>query len=222
MAKVISKDKVDAFFGKLSGMEVYGPVEEDGIVLYKKVTGTPSLDFSNSKKPPKDVLFPQTEKMLDLVRDGPRFVDTKEPEMPDTPIVLFGVRPCYAAAISTLDKLFTWDYNDPYYVDPLRHPPISSNTAFYPRNMPVVFPNPFNPVTAKDGRLKFDNLIYGANIYVFTLSAEIVISLDATSIRMEWDGTNRYGQKISPGIYYYIIDLGEKKVKGKLFVVKDE
>jgi sulfhydrogenase subunit beta (sulfur reductase) len=49
--------------------------------------------------------------------EGARITGIKEPDYPETPILLFGIRPCDTRAIITLDKLFTWDYIDPYYVN---------------------------------------------------------------------------------------------------------
>ena len=115
--KVIDKAKVADFLNALADWEIYGPVDSDGITLFRKLDGEPNLDFDNSQKPPKEVFFPQTEKMLDLVMDGVKITGVKEPEYPETPILLFGIRPCDARAIITLDKLFSWDYVDPYYVN---------------------------------------------------------------------------------------------------------
>ena len=120
MAKMIKKDRLDDLLGKLAGsdFDVYGPIEEDGITQFKKLKGGDAkLDFENSRKPPKEILFPQTEKMFDLVIANNRIVGAEEPEMPANPILLLGARPCDVRAINVLDKLFTWDYTDPYYVN---------------------------------------------------------------------------------------------------------
>jgi len=117
MSHTLGKDKVPALFGALGDFDVYGPVEEDGVVRYRLLDSAPYLDFGNSRVPPKSVFFPQTETMFDLVREGNRFVGTEEPERSVRPLIVFGARPCDARAMTILDSLFSWDYVDPYYMD---------------------------------------------------------------------------------------------------------
>lgn len=114
---IIKKVRLDGFFEALKGKDVYGPVTEDGITRYQLMNGTPDLKFKSSRKPPKEIFFPQTEKMFDLVKDGRRFVGAKDVPPSDKDLVLFGIRPCDGRAFNVLDKLFNWDYKDPYYLD---------------------------------------------------------------------------------------------------------
>jgi uncharacterized repeat protein (TIGR01451 family) len=114
------------------------------------------------------------------------------------------------------------DYYDPHYVPALgRHPPVSSSAHFYPEDTVVVFPNPFNPRTAKSGTLKFLNAVPGSIIRIFTISGEAVIAINTSLIREEWDGKNRSGQEVSAGIYYYIITNQENKMTcmGKIYII---
>lgn len=137
MAKIIDKDKVSELLVKLSDYDIYGPVEEDGLVFYRKLKGEPLLDFENADKPPKKLFFPQTEKMFEFEVEGPKIVDIKEPENTDeSPMLLFGIRPCDARAMTVLDKLFTWDYIDPYYVDKRERATIISFSCTQP-DMPL-------------------------------------------------------------------------------------
>ncbi len=111
------------------------------------------------------------------------------------------------------------DYNDPYYVIQ-RHPPIISNIAYYPADIPVIYPNPFNPERAVGKVLKIDNLVPGSMIQIYTISGEIVTSLDTQDMTVYRDGKNRYGYMSSPGIYYWVIKIPFNKIyKGKLFIV---
>ncbi len=114
---IIKKVRVDGLFEAMKGKDVYAPVTEDGISRFKLVDGTPNLKFKNSRKPPKEAFFPQTEKMFDLVKDGTRFVGAKDVPSRDKDIVMFGIRPCDGRAFNVLDELFNWDYKDPYYLD---------------------------------------------------------------------------------------------------------
>jgi ferredoxin len=54
--------------------------------------------------------------MFDFERGQKGFIGIKPPNNSSKPIILFGVRPCDASSMTVLDKLFTWDYIDPYYV----------------------------------------------------------------------------------------------------------
>lgn len=112
------------------------------------------------------------------------------------------------------------NYNDDYYTGANRHPNITSKTAFYPSNVPVIYPNPYSPQKSVRGELKIRNLVPGAEVYIFTVSGEIVTSLKCNEdMEINWNGENRYGSQISPGIYYYRIFSGKKTHKGKFFVI---
>ncbi|MBA3044613.1 MAG: 4Fe-4S dicluster domain-containing protein [Candidatus Thermoplasmatota archaeon] len=120
MAKMIKKDKVRELLDKLANekFDIFAPIGEDGITLYRKLGAeTPLLNFQNSSKPPKEIFFPQTEKMFDITVENHRLVGATEPPMASNPILLFGARPCDMRAMKVLDALFTWDYTDPYYVN---------------------------------------------------------------------------------------------------------
>ncbi len=118
MSKIIKKSQIPELFKKLSEYDIHRPVEEDGVYLYRNLGDEETvLEFTNSRKPPKEIFFPQTEKMLDFVKEGNRFVKAVTPEMPDRQMLLFGVRPCDAKAFTITDKLFSWDYIDLYYVN---------------------------------------------------------------------------------------------------------
>jgi ferredoxin len=119
MAKTIKKEKVADLLKALKDFDIYAPVRERDAVKFKKldVGELPDLDFGNSDKPPKDVFFPQTEKMFDFKLDNKKFVGYEEVEKDDAQMLLFGSRPCDARSFAILDKLFSWDYIDEYWVD---------------------------------------------------------------------------------------------------------
>ena len=86
------------------------------------------------------------------------------------------------------------------------------------------YPNPFNPNTAVEGKLKFENVVPGSLITIYTLSGEVVTSLNAKErVVVKWDCTNRYGSLVSSGIYFYIIhNIHTNSMhKGKIFVVNN-
>jgi hypothetical protein len=96
-----------------------------------------------------------------------------------------------------------------------------SNPAIISVGEIVVYPNPFNPATARGNKLKFANIPRNAKIMIYTLSGELTKSFNAQTSYVLWDGTNSMGDKVSPGIYYYLIiwEDGKKIKKDKIFVI---
>jgi len=137
MARLIRKEMVGNLLEKLSGYEVFLPVrEKEGTVRFKPLgAGEPALAFGNSQKPPKEVFFPQTERMFDIEqKEGS--VEISEPELPESPIILLGVRPCDARSFISLDRLMNWDYVDPYFVQRRQRTTIVSFACVLP-DMPA-------------------------------------------------------------------------------------
>lgn len=72
------------------------------------------LDNFNTVKPPKDVLFPNVEKLYKYKTGEGAYIQEITPE--DMPKILFGVRPCDMRSIDSMDKVFfTKEYVDSYY-----------------------------------------------------------------------------------------------------------
>jgi ferredoxin len=102
-------------------MEVLGPVLRDGkMVLAADDPRQFRLEFQNTYLSPKDLFFPQSEKMLEFnAKPGEEgaFILEDVPEKPRRRLVL-GIRPCDAKAFAVLDTIFTNDqYRDPYWAD---------------------------------------------------------------------------------------------------------
>jgi len=80
-----------------------------------------SLEGPNTVKPPKDVLFPNVERMY-LYKSAGRDSYIKEIVPEDTGKVLFGIRPCDVRSIESMDKVFyTKTYVDSYYAKRREH-----------------------------------------------------------------------------------------------------
>lgn len=72
------------------------------------------LDNFNTVKPPKDVLFPNVEKLYKYKTGERAYIEEIVPE--DKPKILFGIRPCDMRSIDSMDKVFfTKEYVDSYY-----------------------------------------------------------------------------------------------------------
>jgi hypothetical protein len=72
-----------------------------------------------------------------------------------------------------------------------------------------LWPNPYSPITAMRGTLKCAVMPPGARLSVYTVSGEKVFQRAETNGWVEWDGTTPQGMPVSPGIYYYVVNLGK-------------
>lgn len=116
----IAKNKIAGFLDTLiREYRVFAPVKEDGSVVFQEIhSGSEAvLDYANSKKPPKEIFFPQSEVMFTYSLNG-QGLGIKEPAFADKPRVIFGMRPCDARSLVLLDNIFKGKlYQDVYYVD---------------------------------------------------------------------------------------------------------
>jgi len=102
-----------------AGLEVQAPVEDEtGGVALKQVESADAIatDYLNLLVPLKRIFFPGTEVILEFENDEDGGVTLNDPpELPDGGVVVFGSRPCDAAALDVLDRVFQWDYDDVPY-----------------------------------------------------------------------------------------------------------
>lgn len=90
----------------------------------------------------------------------------------------------------------------------------------YPEGEILIYPNPFSLSKAVNKQLKFKNIAKDSLVSIYTISGELVIFFNAINFEWLWDGKNREGDIISPGIYYYLITTPDRKLQnGKFFVV---
>lgn len=118
--KVIEKSQLPLLIGELTKeYEVFAPVKEKNITSFKRLSSgdEPYIGLRNTKKPPKEVFFPQTETMFTYKNR------TKDVELVEVPavkekMVLLGVRPCDARSFVLLDKfLSSEESEDLYYLE---------------------------------------------------------------------------------------------------------
>lgn len=117
----LSREAVEQWAGAImaSGSKVVAPVRlPDGQTEYRiltpqstKVTG---LGLGLPRLSPKSAWFPRSEPILEMNRDG-RDWKLSDPDMQFAPVVVFGARPCDAAAPEILAPLFGWDFHDPFF-----------------------------------------------------------------------------------------------------------
>lgn len=120
--KILSKDKLETILDKLAqGAEVFVPMSKgNNSGFYSWKTRNPEteqlmLNALNVYLSPKNIVFPQTEKMYSIIQSGPQ-AEVKETFEDSNPRVIFGVRGCDARAIRCLDDVFlTRGYEDSFY-----------------------------------------------------------------------------------------------------------
>lgn len=112
-AMLLNKEKWPDFVEKLAGKAIWAPQGEEAEMRFAPVTEgeAPTLEYGNTRVPPKQTVFPQTETMFRFQLGGEELETPKLEEE----IVLLGVRPCDARSMAIVDNLFSWDENDPYY-----------------------------------------------------------------------------------------------------------
>jgi ferredoxin len=114
---VLPKQDLSKFIEEVaSEYKVFGPVDNNGVTLFEEVKGLSeiNLGFSNSKMPPKALLFKQTETLFGFkLGEKPQ---VKSIDISDGNMVVFGIRPCDARSFAILDHVFKNDYQDPYYL----------------------------------------------------------------------------------------------------------
>jgi hypothetical protein len=88
-----------------------------------------------------------------------------------------------------------------------------------------IYPNPYNPNTAANGKLKITNLPMNSIMKLYSVTGELVRELKELDFGnlgwLEWDGKNNDGDKVGRGVYIYQIEDGNgKKKTGKIGLVK--
>jgi len=113
----ISKNEVRGFLDELiNDYQVFAPVKKDGHADFEQIKAGKDvyLEYENTKKPAKEIFFPQSEEMFSYCDTGDEV--KIEEKLDDSKKVLFGVRPCDAKSLNMLDKVFNNDlYQDVYY-----------------------------------------------------------------------------------------------------------
>ena len=119
-AKILSKKAIPGFLDDLlEEYEVFAPLKREALVVFDRIhSGKEAfLDYPNSKKPPKEMFFPQAETLFTYTfPDNPTNIEM--PPSMERPRLLFGTRPCDARNSLLLDKVFNGEkYKDLYYLD---------------------------------------------------------------------------------------------------------
>jgi heterodisulfide reductase subunit C len=115
--KFITRKDLEAWLqAKSTDRDLFAPVEEDGVLLYKDVEQLEDIvwDYFRPVKSFKEILFPQTEHLLLIEEKGGNIELTQK--FSSKPTLIFGVRPCDARGALVLDRLLVETKpEDPYY-----------------------------------------------------------------------------------------------------------
>ena len=119
-AKIMNKNRLPSFIDELiREHRVFAPVKTNSFFRFKEISQGKDarLDYQNTKQPPKEVFFPQTE-ILFTYKMGEKGVELEDAPPMSEKRVLFGVRPCDARALVFLDRFFSsGDYKDSLYLE---------------------------------------------------------------------------------------------------------
>ena len=114
-ARLLQRDKLSQLVDALvQDYEVIAPKDD---LSYGRIHSAAEFDLRS--QPPtqslKTFFFPQKEVLFEY-HPTANSVELTAPSPSDSPRVIFGARPCDAASLPILDKLFTWDYDDGSYL----------------------------------------------------------------------------------------------------------
>jgi len=117
--KIVEKNRLNELMKAVldSGKVLIAPVKEGKTSRYEAITdpSKADLEIPITKMSIKEHFLPPTECILIYEKQGDEIV-MHDPEPPKEDRVIFGARPCDAAAMAIMDKVFTWDYQDSIYL----------------------------------------------------------------------------------------------------------
>ncbi|HLO25947.1 MAG TPA: 4Fe-4S dicluster domain-containing protein [Geobacteraceae bacterium] len=119
MPKTITEQNLRLLIDSLitEGKRVVGPKQAGTMTLYEPLTAGAELVLGAlPRRSAKETFFPLSETILSFARDqdGVTVSDVDTSRFPET--VLVGALPCDAAAPRILDAVFSWDYDDEFFL----------------------------------------------------------------------------------------------------------
>jgi sulfhydrogenase subunit beta (sulfur reductase) len=114
-SRILKKQSLGPLFEKLrgGGRRIFAPRTQGAQVTFQEVT-TPADVAAvpvQTTLSAKAAAFPRCETLFSYKQEGAD-VKVQDPPADETPLVLFGLRPCDAASFAVLNSVFTWDYQD--------------------------------------------------------------------------------------------------------------
>jgi len=83
------------------------------------------------------------------------------------------------------------------------------------------YPVPFKP-SAGDTKITFTGLTRAARVRIYTLSGELVRTLDKSDAgdTLDWDVKNSRGENAVSGVYFFVIKSASQTASGKLMIIR--
>jgi len=119
----LKKQKEKEFIGAIGAKaRVYAPCLEGEAVLFKPAEPGSTICLSRpAVSPPKSVVYPQSETLFSFrlkkdPEDSRRTLVDLDNQIEAEDAIIFGARPCDARGIAIIDRAFSQDTQDPYYL----------------------------------------------------------------------------------------------------------
>lgn len=113
--KFISRKNLKKVLGELlKSSRLIAPVSVYGEIVFQEVKSVEAIvfEYENCLNAPKDYMLSNDEVLFKYSAKSSRI---KKDKASDTPLVIFGSRPCDTKAIGLLDKFFSRTFEDPLY-----------------------------------------------------------------------------------------------------------
>jgi len=118
--KTVEKNQIGELMQAIldAGKTLIAPVKKDDYSAYAAIGRIHEADLglALTRVPLKEFFLPKTECLLKYERTEDGGIKMTEPAPDTKERVVFGARPCDAASLPIMDKVFTWDYNDSQYL----------------------------------------------------------------------------------------------------------
>jgi sulfhydrogenase subunit beta (sulfur reductase) len=99
-----------------AGKNVVAPVKNNNLITFKSIKDFSEikLDYIQSTLSPKGVFFPNTDEILKF-ENSKNNVKVIETVIPESEVILFGIKPCDAFGLNYLSDFFLKENTDKYY-----------------------------------------------------------------------------------------------------------
>ncbi|MDR1290067.1 MAG: hypothetical protein LBK06_02580, partial [Planctomycetaceae bacterium] len=119
MSKNLTRNKLKEIISTLisGGKRVIAPARVAGKYFYRELSDFSEASFDPIVKPTnsiKEFFFPQHEKICDYCHKGKELVVSDADSFIGDQVI-FASRPCEAASLPILDKVFGWDFQDRFF-----------------------------------------------------------------------------------------------------------
>lgn len=118
-SKALKRDRLTDWLAAIAASErrLVAPTQSGDQILFKEVDEVNRVltDYGNTHFSLKEFVFPRTEPILHYRFVGSEVV-LEDPQLDQQETVAFGARPCDAAGLVVLDRVFSADYPDDFYL----------------------------------------------------------------------------------------------------------